>query len=112
LLLNLIDHLPRNSFFVAALAGDDELAKTMPNFGDGDPVQSLAEWSPEKEALAAIFDRLGTLIQATIAAGGGKPPALAPFPRPETAFQRAKEDTAQQRHQDLVRRLLPRNTGT
>lgn len=46
----------------------------------------LAEYSPEVEVLAGLYQRLGELIQVTVAATGSKKKIkLQPWPRPETA---------------------------
>lgn len=107
-LLNLIDHLPTNSFFVELVADDDELANSMQSSASGEKQseQRISTWSPEKEILVGIFDRLGTVVSATIAAAGAKPPDIKPYPRPQTAFQRADSNSVQQKHESLVKRLL------
>lgn len=69
---------------------------------DGDGAPPLATWSPEVQYLAAVFDRLGELIAATIAAANGKPPKVRPLPRPRTAFDRARARRALSRHESLV----------
>ena len=108
-LLNLIEHLPRNSFYVEAISNDDELISTLPQSKDQAPaVEKLSSYSPEKEVLAAIYDRLGTLLAVAITSGGGNAPNFEPFPRPTSAFQRVKQHSAHERHESLVKRLLPR----
>lgn len=102
LLLNVIDGLPANSHYVAALADDDELAASSPEPKSRPP--RLTEFSPDT---AAIVDRLGDVISAVIAAAGGTPPKIQPYPRPETAADRAKTRWRMQKHHDLVRRVLP-----
>lgn len=90
-LLNLIDHLPRGSRYVAALADDDELAD---EFGDEiekapPPPPPLTEWTPDYERLTLIADRLGDLIHLTAKANSsGNVPQYRPLPRPETALKR------------------------
>jgi hypothetical protein len=104
---NLIDHLPMNCFFIEAIAQDDELAASMPEV-TREHEERISQWSPELVALAALVDRLGTLISVGIAAAGGKPPDIPSYPRPVTAFQRAAERTTRETHERFVERLLPR----
>lgn len=90
-LLNLIDHLPRGSRYVAALANDDELAD---EFGDEienapPPPPPLTEWTADHEKLTLIADRLGELLHLTAAANSDrKPPPYRMLPRPDTALKR------------------------
>lgn len=67
----------------------------------------MEDWSPEREALADILDRLGNLVQAVIAAAGAKPPRVAPAPRPDTAVTRLRSQRRVERHHALVARVLP-----
>jgi hypothetical protein len=107
LLLNVIDGLPSNSHYVAALADDDELAENSPPPKARPP--RLTEFSPEA---AAIIDRLGDVITAVIAAAGGTPPSIEPYPRPVTAAERMKQRSRWRAHEDLVARLLPHKRRT
>lgn len=70
----------------------------------------MSEYSPEFEMLANLYDRLGDLIQATIAAQGGKPPKVKPYPRPSTALDRVRERRRYDKHRRLVARVLPHKT--
>jgi hypothetical protein len=104
--LNLIDRLPSNSHYIAAIANDEELA----DGAEGEAAPSappLTEWSPVVAALAAVADRLSTLINVQVARGGGQTTKIAPYPRPVTAAQRIKERNKLTRHQELVARLIP-----
>jgi hypothetical protein len=107
LLLNVIDGLPSNSHYVAALAEDDDLAMNSPEPKARTP--RLTEYSPET---AAIVDRLGDVISAVIAAAGGTPPKIPPYPRPETAADRVRARRRMERHYDTVRRVLPHKRHT
>lgn len=103
----MIEGLPSNSHYIAALADDEELAASM----DEDPAPRpprLTEWSPEVAAIAASLDRLGEVLCALIAGNGQAPPKIAPYPRPVTASQRIKQRRRMQKHQALVARVLPR----
>lgn len=102
----MIEGLPSNSHYIAALADDEELAATM----EGDPAPRpprLTEWSPEVAAIVASFDRLGDVLCALIAANGANPPKIPPYPRPVTAAERVKRRRRMLNHQELVARVLP-----
>jgi hypothetical protein len=71
----------------------------------------MAEYSPELEMLTNVFDRLGDLIQATIAAQGGKAPKVKPYPRPKTALDRVKEQRRLAKHRRIVARVLSPRDG-
>jgi len=119
-LLNLIDHLPQNTWYQAAVAGDIEHQEMIleareraekngrPN--DGPPAPSLAIWSPEVDRLTTIIDELRVLQQAYVGAGGGKakPPKF--MPRPETALESARLRRKQRQHEALSARLVPKRT--
>lgn len=102
----MIEGLPSNSHYIAALADDEELAASM----DEDPAPRpprLTEWSPEVAAIAASLDRLGEVLCALIAGNGQTPPKISPYPRPVTASQRLKQRRRMQKHQALVARVIP-----
>lgn len=103
-LLNLIDHLPRDSHYVEAAAQDDELAayRRTPS---GKAEMRVAEWSPEVAVLASVHDIVAQLLAVTYAANGNKPPKISPYPRPMTAQQRL-EAVELRRKQDAVRQML------
>ena len=105
-LRNLIEGLPRNSAYVEAVAADEELAATLPD-APGEQVERWSEWSPERDTLVVIADRIGQLIAAQVAAAGGRPPKVAPLPRPTTASARVRQARRWQQHQRLVAQLLP-----
>lgn len=109
----MINHLPRTSHFVAAIAQDEEAAEAALDHDDRDPALAgphLTEWTPEVQALYGLADRLGTLIQVTLAAGGAKQPKPLPsWPRPRLAIDRVRERRRHQKHQRLVDRVLGRS---
>lgn len=116
LLLNLIDHLPRDSYYVEARADDEELAGEVLDLTDalGEaavPKARLSEFDPMVERLTDLYDRMGDLIAAVVAAAGAKPPKVQRAPRPETAAERLRKARDQrQRHEThaaLVAALLP-----
>lgn len=120
-LLNLIDHLPRNSHYAEAVVNDEEMAELQA--ADIDPSEKpkeqpppLREWSIEAELLARIADRVGVEVDATIASAGGKPIRMGPVMRPETAIDRkvreARERNRIKIHESLVAQLLPGRVTT
>lgn len=115
-LLVLIDWLPRNSAYMEALADDEEMAEialSEPRNEDDRPPRGprISEWSPELEALTGIIDRLGEVIQAQIAAAGGKPRAVRPQPRPTTAMDKIREKKRREAHRKIVSRVIIQRPG-
>ncbi|MCO6011410.1 hypothetical protein NE236_41320 [Actinoallomurus purpureus] len=104
----MIDGLPSNSHYIAAMADDEELAAQSTEDPQPRPPR-LTEWSPEVQAIIAGVDRLGELIRVLIAANGGTPPQIPAYPRPVTAADRLKQRRRLERHQALVARVLPHN---
>lgn len=108
LLLNLIDHLPRNSYFVEALLNDEEFAEQVIDMPVSEvPVERLSEWSPVREALARVEDAVRGVSVAVLAAAGAEPPSIAPAVRPITAADRARARRRRAEHETLVSRVLP-----
>lgn len=103
-LLNIINHLPGDSYFVAAMADDEDLAEQAPEPKPGPP--PLTDFTPEVQRLTLIADRLGELITAvhnTVAKKPQKPPPR--LPRPETAHDRIRRRRRSERHQLIRTRL-------
>lgn len=86
--LNLIDRLPGHSAYAEAVAQDDEIAGEM-TAPTGKYRPRVTEWSPTEQLLAAVFDRLGEVVAATVASAGGDGRVPEAWPRPETAAERA-----------------------
>ena len=108
--LTLIDHLPRTSAFAAAVAQDDELAAEVGDLPKGSDVPPLTEWTPEVQALAAVVDRLADLVNAVVVnhpSGKGKPSRVRPYPRPVTAFDRARAKRSREATDAMVTQLFP-----
>lgn len=83
---DLIRNLPPDSALMAALASDPDYA------ADGEPGEpSYHGWTPEKSALADIYDMLGVLVRQ-VASIGGEPPEIPPYPRPGDARRAALEE--------------------
>lgn len=108
-LLNFIDGLPRHSAFIEALADDEEYAAMVVEAGwpERSPHPRLSEYTPEREALDAVVDRLGEVVSAVIAAAGVRPPKIKPQPRPRTAVDRLRARKRRLDHESLVAKLLP-----
>lgn len=91
--LALVDHLPRTSSYVQAVSQDDEIAEAAGHVPPSLAGPSLTEWTPEVEALAAVIDRLGEVINGLRVihpSGKGKAVHVPPYRRPTTAFDRAR----------------------
>lgn len=100
-----MNKLPTASAYVEAVAGDDEYAAAvLDREADAGTVSGppLSQWTAEAQMLTAIYDRLGEVINAVIAAAGGKPTQPTPAPRPVTAFDRARQRIRQEKHRSLV----------
>ena len=59
------------------------------------------------EVLVAAVDRLADVANAVIASGGGKPTPVQRWPRPVTAFDRARAERRREVAADLERQLFP-----
>lgn len=106
--MNLIDHLPSDSYFAEALSQDEELAEQLADRPESDRKERVSEWSPLRAELVAIVERLESLQATIIATSGGKPSRPKPRPRPETALDRVRRQQRYAKHRSLVDRLLPR----
>lgn len=106
----MIDHLPGHSAYAEALAADEELAELLlahPRPTEGALGPRVSEWTSERAALAEISDKLSTLIAATIAAAGAKPPRITPSPRPRVAADDLRERRRVDQHLRLVDLVIP-----
>lgn len=122
-LLNLIDHLPRHTYYAQAVAEDpDHMAAIEKAVGSSEasgpaPLPKLAWWTPEVDKLTDVLDAIRSLQDVLIrvnveaaAAKKMKPPEPTPRPgRPRIAGDRVKPSTADQmaRHKSIVARMLP-----
>lgn len=106
-LLNLIDHLPRDSAYVEALSDDEEMAERMLGQADRAPRRRMSEFSVEVELLSVIADRQAEIINALIARRGVKPARIKWQPRPETALERVRRRKRRRQHEALVAKVLP-----
>lgn len=109
MLLGVLHGLPGTSLLAEAMATDPELAREAA-LADVEVSHAprFRDWSPERDSLAAIYDRLGTVVQAVIAASGGKnakPPTMPPHPRPRGSAESARQARRKERHYELVNRF-------
>lgn len=117
MLLNLIDHLPQNTWYQAAVNMDPEHAEMVIQAREqakksgapdpGPPLPSLAIWSPEVDKLAQIIDELRGVQVAIVRSQGGKAKDPKPTPRPGNAMESARLRKRQREHDQLKVRLLP-----
>lgn len=124
LLLNLIDHLPRHSYYSDAVSNDVEHARMLADAyaeqgEDGEKpkrTMPMTQFTPEVSALADLIDAVNRnthVLQLvnTDPKAGKKPSPPEPYLRPETALQRemkvATTRARQRKHEELVARLLP-----
>lgn len=108
-LLNIIDHLPRDSAYVEAMTQDEDLAEQLmsrPN-PPKTPARRMSEFSPAVELLSIIADRIGEQTQVIASAHGAKPGKVRPMPRPVSAMDRVRQRRREAKHRALVARVLP-----
>ena len=117
-LLNLIDHLPQNTWYHQMISEDVEHAMMILRAQErakqrGDSEQAakgpqVRTWSPEVDVMTKVLDAVNN-VAYTIAKSNGSKSAKTPKPalRPQTAMERARLRLRQERHDILVRRMLP-----
>jgi hypothetical protein len=108
-LLNLIDHLPSHSFYNEARANDQELAEALAKYPEPEHHERLSNWTTEVVMLAAIVDRLADLINATVMVQGAKKISIPRVERPRTALQEIREKQDREKHDALVRKMVPKS---
>jgi hypothetical protein len=82
-----IAHFPRESATTSALYDEAPLSL------EGEAAEPrLSEYSPERQSLDLIADRLATLITVVIRLGGGDAPQAGPLPRPGDARRAALKE--------------------
>ena len=112
-MLNLIDHLPRNSHLAHARARDRELAEQFLQMEDMLSDEDLTfeeafhEWSTTDWLTAELIDHVKDLNRTLIAVNSknGNAPNLTPRPRPTPIVAEVREQMRISRIQELDRRL-------
>lgn len=121
-LLNLIDHLPQDTYYHQAVSKDPEhakmLARARAQMGDDDKAYAppMSSWSAELDMSAKILDAVNnvsyTLAAVNYQGKGPKPERPKPHPRPDTAFEKGARQAKAEAHKRLVARMLPhKNKG-
>lgn len=115
-MLDLIDRLPRHTYYWQVITQDPEHAEMLVQAqesaereGKTSSAPPMSTWSPEVEALARIEDKVASLLYVTRAVGGdksGQPPK--PSTRPRTLIDKIKGQRRLERHTSLADRLLGR----
>jgi hypothetical protein len=117
-LLNLIDHLPRTTWYGDALANDEEyaamVAKSIESSGDTSEAPTgppIVLWTQESALLATVADAVRSVSHTVAMANGYKGPGPKPEPRPVTALERARKageyGRRKKKHLELAARMLP-----
>lgn len=104
-ILDLIDQLPTASRTKEALLNHPEYARAIAEAA-GEEVAAkwsppISEWTTESAIHAAVFDRLGALLDAVSGALGDKGRSQE-FPRPVTEVDRIKARARQEAAEDLI----------
>lgn len=107
-MLNLIEHLPRASYFREAYSLDEDIAEQMAGLEIPERTERLSEWTPEREAIAAAVDAINNLVYVTTVGIAGKASRPSTFPRPEMAVQRVRDRRDAEKYRDLVDRITPK----
>ena len=106
---NLIDHLPSWSFYNEARANDEEIAAFLADKEAPERQEKISDWSPEVGLLAAIYDRLGQVMDVLVRVNGGEKLKLEPLPRPVSAIQRARELNKRERWKSFAYHMTHRD---
>lgn len=110
-LLELIDTLPTACRFNEAIANDPETARELAAISlDKDPdaepwAPRVSEFGLTQHLLRDILHAIKETSQATIAAAGGKPSEITPFPAPRTAIDQAIENAERAWAEDFAGRF-------
>jgi hypothetical protein len=105
--LNLVEHLPRASYYAEAVLQDDEYAEQVAAQPSRRVEMPVHQWTPELEALAVMVDRLAHVANAVVASAGGRPGRVDPYPRPVTAIDRARSARSRKAVEEMAARLWP-----
>lgn len=103
-LLDLIDMLPTASRTKEALLNDPDTARLIAETDEESApawVPPISEYTTEAAVFAAVFDRLGVLVDTVSSALGGKGRSQT-FPRPVTEVDRIKERARREAADELI----------
>lgn len=113
-LLNLIDHLPQNTYYQHALAQDPEHAKRVAAWKadprNKDKIKTAPPWSiwsPELAKLTDILDQLKVVAYRVGAVNGNKPEKPKFDERPKSEIEKAEREIKWQNHNKLADKFLP-----
>lgn len=71
----------------------------------------VSEFTPDVEVTAALYDLVGALIKVVAQVNGAKkPPTVPRYPRPVTAFERARNRASRAEFDSIVAQMLPHKT--
>lgn len=115
-LLRLVDNLPRNSRFAAAVANDEDHVRAVIKATEGQPktssAPSLADYTLESELLMEVVDLLQSNIHAVLAGAGAKGLGkIKPRRRPETAYQDVQLQMAQESYEKVRAKIMRGRQG-
>lgn len=107
-LYRLIDRLPRDSRYKAALAMDPEYARVaarrMADAGVAEePAMTPLGWSREVELLTSLLEAILHVRSAVVGGYAKNPPKVKPLPRPRTALQEAMWELERDELLDIAR---------
>lgn len=128
-LLNLIDHLPRHSYYSETVSNDPEHAAMIEramaaqdgdeDSNDGPVGPPLRDWTPEVAAIVDLTDAVRRVEYAVVAVQAEKgkgPQPPEPLPRPSSiadrAAKRARYARRKAKHDKLALRMLPHKRPT
>lgn len=104
----MVEGLPRDSHYVAAVADDDEVAEQAGPQPSKRQPPPLTDWTPEVERLTNLEDLIRNLVALANAQVSGKnPKPPKPSLRPETALQRIEKRMDRAEYERLARVLFP-----
>lgn len=111
-LLRLVDQMPRDSHYQAALYDDPEMAPRLARLQEeaGERDMTLIGWTHERELLTGLIDSVRQLTSVLIGVNSktGKGPKVPPSPRPRTATDRARSALDVEYAQNIVSLFRPR----
>lgn len=104
-ILDLIDQLPSASRTKEALLNHPEYAQAIADAAGEETATKwsppISEWTTDTAIQAAVFDRLGQLVDVVVGALGSKSKSQ-PFPRPVTEVDRIEIRARHEAAEDLI----------